>query len=121
MVSEEKANEPSQLTYQVGGGGAEAEASGDAQEEVLPEEELGLGPVAALPREGLEPGVEVGAVWIVPPARTAHLRSHRRLPPFSSLAIVGCHNNQTTAPRWAGGTRDVAAAVAHRGRERTCK
>lgn len=69
--------------YVVGRGGADAESPGDAEEKVLPEEDRGLRPVAALPREGLEPGAEVGAVQVVPPGNGAHLRPHRRLPPLA--------------------------------------
>lgn len=74
-------------------GGAEAEPPGDTENEVLPEEELGLGPVTALPREGLELGAEVGAVGVVPPP-VANLSPHRRLPAF---ALAGSHNKRATA------------------------
>ena len=90
--------------YEVGGSGAAAEPARDAEQEVLPEEERGVRPVAALPREGLEPGAEVGTVGIVPPAGRAHLRSHRRLPP-----LAGNHRR--------GAQRAAAAAVGSPGSE----
>ena len=81
--------------YEVGRGGADAESPGDAEEKVLPEEDRGLGPVAALPREGLEPGAEVGAVRVVPPGDGAHLRPHRRLPPDPGPGpLAGSHSNR---------------------------
>jgi hypothetical protein len=87
---------------EVSGGGAEAEPPGDAENEVLPEEELGLRPVAALPREGLEPGAEVVAIGVVPPPG-AHLRPYCRLPAFA-----GSHNKrapaQTADKRRRGGS-----------------
>jgi hypothetical protein len=79
--------------YEVSGGGAEAEPPGDAEHEVLPEEELGLRPVAALPREGLEPGAEVVAIGVAPPP-SAHLRPYCRLPAF---ALAGSHNMRAPA------------------------
>ena len=86
------------VAYEVGGGGAAAEPARDAKQEVLPEEERGVGPVAALPREGLEPGAEVGTVGIVPPAGRAHLRPHLRLP-LLPFPLAGNHRRGTLLPR----------------------
>jgi hypothetical protein len=96
--------------YKVGGGGAEAEPPRDAEQEVLPEEERGLGPVTALPSEGLEPGAEVGAVGVVPPADPTHLRPHRRLPPLP-VPLAGSHGSRAGA----------AAAVGSPGSATNCR
>lgn len=92
---EEEEEEEASSAYEARGGGAEAEAARDAEEEALPEEELGLGPVAALPREGLEPGAELVAVGIVPPPADPHLHPHRRLP-LSPFVAAAAH---VTTPR----------------------
>jgi len=100
----------------VGRGGADAESPGDAEEKVLPEEDRGLGPVAALPREGLEPGAEVGAVRVVPPGDGAHLRPHRRLPPFPGPDPLAGSHSKVTERR--DGAAAVGSAVGHRSRQR---
>ncbi|KAG8051948.1 hypothetical protein GUJ93_ZPchr0001g33022 [Zizania palustris] len=62
-------------------GGAEAEVARDVEEDALPEEELVLGPIVTLRREGHEPGAELNAVGVVTPLLTATATSHHRRNP----------------------------------------